>query len=330
MNSHKINIGVIGVGHLGQHHVKHYSNMDNINLLGVYDTDSVRAKKIAAAYNTKYFKEANELMKKCDAISIVTPTESHYSVAKSAMSNFNCNVFIEKPITETTIQADKLIEEAKMKRLIIQVGHIERLNPALKTLDKYDLSPKFIDIQRLAPYTVRGTDVPVVLDLMIHDIDILLSLVKSKVKSIHASGVSILTNSVDIAHARIRFENGTVSSITSSRVAKDKVRKIKIFQENLYSTIDLLLSRTEIYNITKNKHLIENALHIEPFSEKNNNKYIIYEKPEIDEYDPLRAELDNFVNSILKKEEPIVDGIAARNALDVVIKINEMILEDLN
>ena len=330
MNSHKISIGVIGVGHLGQHHVKHYSNMDNVNLLGVYDTDSVRAKKIAAAYNTKYFKEANELMKKCDAISIVTPTESHYIVAKSAMSNFNCNVFIEKPITETTIQADRLIKEAKKKKLIIQVGHIERLNPALKVLDKYDLSPKFIDIQRLAPYTVRGTDVPVVLDLMIHDIDILLSLVKSEVKSIHASGVSILTNSVDIAHARIRFENGTVSSITSSRVAKDKVRKIKIFQENLYSTIDLLLSRTEIYNITKNKHLIENALHIEPFSEKNNNKYIIYEKPEIDEYDPLRAELDNFVNSILKKEEPIVDGIAARNALDVVIKINEMILEDLN
>ena len=330
MKSQKISIGVIGVGHLGQHHVKHYSNMDHIHLLGVYDTDSVRGKKIANTYNTKYFTEANELMQKCDAISIVTPTESHYDVANSAISNFNCNVFIEKPITETTIQADRLIEEAKKKKLIIQVGHIERLNPALKVLGKYDLNPRFIDIQRLAPYTVRGTDVPVVLDLMIHDIDILLSLVKSKVKSIHASGVSILTNSLDIAHARIRFENGTVSSITSSRVAKDKVRKIKIFQENLYSTIDLLLSQTEIYNITKNKHLIENALHIEPFPEENDNRYIIYEKPEIDEYDPLRAELDNFVNSILKKEKPIVDGIAARNALDVVIKINEMILKDLN
>jgi len=304
--------------------------MNDINLLGVHDSDPVRGKKIANTYNTKYFEKANELMQKCDAISIVTPTESHYDVAKAAISNFNCNVFIEKPITETTIQADRLIEEAKKKKLIIQVGHIERLNPALKVLDKYDLNPKFIDIQRLAPYTVRGTDVPVVLDLMIHDIDILLSLVKSKVKSIHASGVSILTNSVDIAHARIRFENGTVSSITSSRVAKDKVRKIKIFQENLYSTIDLLLSQTEIYNITKDKHLIENALHIEPFLEKNDNKYIVYEKPEINKYDPLRAELDNFVNSILKKEKPIVDGIAARNALDVVIKINEMILEDLN
>ena len=330
MKSQKISIGVIGVGHLGQHHVKHYSNMNNINLLGVYDTDSVIGKKIATVYNTKYFEKANELMQKCDAISIVTPTEFHYEVAKTAISNFNCNVFIEKPITETTIQADRLIEEAKKKKLIIQVGHIERLNPAIKVLDKYDLSPKFIDIQRLAPYTVRGTDVPVVLDLMIHDIDILLSLIQSKVKSIQASGVSILTNSVDIAHARIRFENGTVSSITSSRIAKDKVRKIKIFQENLYSTIDLLLSQTEIYNITKDKNRIENALHTEPFPEKNDNKYIIYEKPEIDKYDPLRAELDNFVNSILKKEKPIVDGIAARNALDVVIKINEMILEDLN
>jgi len=330
MSLQKIRIGVIGVGHLGQHHVKHYSNMNDINLLGVHDSDCVRGKKIAKIYNTKYFEKANELMQKCDAISIVTPTEFHYDVAKSAIFNFNCNVFIEKPITETTMQADKLIEEAKKKKLIIQVGHIERLNPALKVLDKYDLNPKFIDIQRLAPYTVRGTDVPVVLDLMIHDIDILLSLVKSKVKSIHASGVSILTNSVDIAHARIRFENGTVSSVTSSRVAKDKVRKIKIFQENLYSTIDLLLSQTEIYNITKDKHLIENALHTEPFLEKNDNKYIIYEKPEIDETDPLRAELDNFINSILKKEKPIVDGIAARNALDVVIKINEMILEDLN
>ena len=330
MSSQKISIGVIGVGHLGQHHVKHYSNMNNINLLGVYDSDSVQGKKIANTYDTKYFEEANELMQKCDAISIVTPTESHYDVANSAISNFNCNVFIEKPITETIIQADELIEEAKKRGLIIQVGHIERLNPALRVLDNYNLNPKFIDIQRLAPYTVRGTDVPVVLDLMIHDIDILLSLVKSKVKSIHASGVSILTNSVDIAHARIRFENGTVSSITSSRVAKDKVRKIKIFQENLYSTIDLLLSQTEIYNITKDKHLIENALHIEPFPEKNDNKYIIYEKPEIDEYDPLRAELDNFVNSILKKEKPIVDGIAARNALNVVIKINDMILKDLN
>ena len=164
---------------------------------------------------------------------------------------------------------------------------------------------------------------------MIHDIDILLSLVKSKVKSIHASGVSILTNSVDIAHARIRFENGTVSSVTASRVAKDKVRKIKIFQDNLYSTIDLLLEQTEVYNITKDSNIIENALQSEPFPIDNEKKYIVYGKPKIKNYDSLREELNNFVNSILKIENPIVNGIEARNALEVVIKINEMILEDL-
>ena len=329
MNSEKINIGVIGSGHLGQYHVKHYKNMNNINFLGLHDSNPKRGNEIAKKYETKYFKNVSSLMDACDGVSIVTPTKSHYDVAKIALNKYGCNVFIEKPITETILQADDLINHAKKNNLIIQVGHIERLNPALKALEKFDINPKFIDIQRLAPYTVRGTDVPVVLDLMIHDIDILLSLVKSKVKSIHASGVSILTNSVDIAHARIRFENGTVSSVTSSRVAKDKVRKIKIFQDNLYSTIDLLLERTEVYNITKDSNLIKNSLQAEPFPGENEKKYIVYEKPKIKNYDSLRAELDNFVNSILEIEIPIVNGIEARNALEVVIKINEMILEDL-
>ena len=329
MNSKKINIGVIGSGHLGQHHVKHYKSMNNINFLGLHDINPERGGEIAKKYETKYFENVYNLMEICDGVSIVTPTESHYDVAKIALNKFGCNVFIEKPITETISQADDLIDYAQKNNLIIQVGHIERLNPALKALEKYDITPKFIDIQRLAPYTLRGTDVPVVLDLMIHDIDILLSLAKSKVKSIHASGVSILTNSVDIAHARIRFENGTVSSVTASRIAKDKVRKIKIFQDNLYSTIDLLLGQTEVYNITKDHNIIENALQSEPFPIDNEKKYIVYEKPKIKNYDSLLEELNNFVNSILKIENPIVNGIEARNALEVVIKINEMILEDL-
>jgi len=329
MSSKKINIGVIGSGHLGQYHVKHYKNMNNINFLGLHDSNPERGNEIAKKYETKYFENVYNLMETCDGVSIVTPTESHYNVAKIALTEFGCNVFIEKPITETILQADDLINHAKKNNLIIQVGHIERLNPALKALEKYDINPKFIDIQRLAPYTIRGTDVPVVLDLMIHDIDILLSLVKSKVKSIHASGVSILTNSVDIAHARIRFENGTVSSVTSSRVAQDKVRKIKIFQDNLYSTIDLLLEQTEVYNITKDSELIEKALQAEPFPISNDEKYIVYEKPKIKNHDSLREELNNFVNSILEIEIPIVNGIEARNALEVVIKINNMILEDL-
>ena len=329
MVSEKTKAGVIGVGHLGQHHAKHYHLRNDVTLAGVYDTDSNRAKEIARQYNTKFFDTPQDLMEICDGISIVTPTESHYSIAKIAIEDFNCHVFIEKPITETTVQADDLIKSAKAKNKLIQVGHIERLNPALTILEQYNLNPKFIEVQRLAPYTVRGTDVPVVLDLMIHDIDILLSLVKSDVKSIHASGVSIITNSVDIANARIRFNNGTVASITSSRVAKDKVRKIKLFQENLYSTIDLLLEQTEIYTITEEPNLIPDVLKTEPFTQNNESKLIAYQKPNLEKYDMLGLEIKNFIASVRGKEEPIVNGIEARNALDVVIKINNMILEDL-
>ena len=329
MVSEKIKAGVIGVGHLGQHHAKHYHLRNDVTLAGVYDTDFNRAKGIARQYNTKFFDTPQDLMEICDGISIVTPTESHYSIAKIAIEDFNCHVFIEKPITETTVQADDLIKSAKAKNKLIQVGHIERLNPALTILEQYNLNPKFIEIQRLSPYTVRGTDVPVVLDLMIHDIDILLSLVKSDVKSIHASGVSIITNSVDIANARIRFNNGTVASITSSRVAKDKVRKIKLFQENLYSTIDLLLEQTEIYTITEEPNLIPDVLKTEPFTQNNESKLIVYQKPNLEKYDMLGLEIKNFIASVRGKEEPIVNGIEARNALDVVIKINNMILEDL-
>ena len=329
MNTEKIKVGVIGVGHLGQYHAKHYQLLDDADLAGVYDTNSLRGKKIASQYNTQFIDQPSDLMKLCDGISVVTPTESHFNVAKMAITDFDCHVFIEKPITKTIKQADELIELAKIKNKIIQVGHIERLNPALRALESYNLNPKFIEIQRLAPYTVRGTDVPVVLDLMIHDIDILLSLVKSEVKSIHASGVSIITDSVDIANARIRFNNGTVSSVTSSRVAKDKVRKVKIFQENLYSTIDLLLEQTEIYSVTQDPNLIPNALQIEPFILDKKEQYIAYEKPSLQKNDLLGLELKNFILSIKGKESPIVNGIEARNALNVAIKIHDMILEDL-
>ena len=329
MKSDKIKIGVVGVGHLGQHHAKHYNLLKNTDLVGVYDTDPDRGKDIASQYNTKLYGKPSDLMQNCDGISVVTPTESHYNVAKMAIGEFDCHVFIEKPITKTIEQADHLIALSKTKNKIIQVGHIERLNPALGALEQHNLNPKFIEIQRLAPYTVRGTDVPVVLDLMIHDIDILLSLVKSNVKSIQASGVSIITDSVDIANARIRFNNGTVSSITSSRVSRDKVRKIKIFQENLYTTVDLLMEQTEIYSITKDPTLVPDVLQTEPFTQNNKEKFIAYQKPNLKKYDLLELELKNFIGSIKGKEKPIVNGIEARNALDVVIKINNMILEDL-
>ena len=324
-----INIGVIGVGHLGQHHVKHYKSIEDANLIGIFDIDNDRAEKIGDKYDVPIFQKIEYLLDQVDAVSIVTPTPNHIEAARQCI-NKKKHVFIEKPITVTLEEADELLKLSKEKGVLIQVGHIERLNPALIALKSYPIEPKFIEIQRLAPYTTRGTDVPVVLDKMIHDIDILLSLVKSPVKSIKATGLSILTGSLDIAHARIRFENGTVASIMSSRVAKDEVRKVKIFQKNLYTTMDLLLGLTEVYKIIDNKDNNSEAVMTVPLNNSNEEKYIAYEKPKVSKKDPLKMELQNFISSIQGKETPIVSGKDGRDALKVAIEIQEMIIKDLH
>ena len=324
-----INIGVIGVGHLGQHHVKHYKSIEDANLIGIFDINNDRAEKIGNKYDVPIFQKIEYLLDKVDAVSIVTPTPNHIEAARQCIDKKK-HVFIEKPITVTLEEADELLKLSKEKNVLIQVGHIERLNPALIALKPYPIEPKFIEIQRLAPYTTRGTDVPVVLDKMIHDIDILLSLVKSPVKSIKATGLSILTGSLDIAHARIRFESGTVASIMSSRVAKDEVRKVKIFQKNLYTTMDLLLGLTEVYKIIDNKDNNSEAVMTVPLNNSNEEKFIAYEKPEVSKKDPLKMELQNFISSIQGKETPIVSGKDGRDALKVAIEIQEMIIKDIH
>jgi predicted dehydrogenase len=325
----KLNVGVIGVGHLGQHHAKHYHLMPNVNLSGVFDVDQERAAEIAKTYRCQPYSDLTALIENCDALSIVTPTKLHADVAKKCFAA-NRHVFVEKPITKTVAKADELIELANKAGAILQVGHIERLNPALLPLNKLDLNPKFIEIQRLAPYTTRGTDVPVVLDLMIHDIDILLSLVQSPVKNIRATGVSILTQSVDIANARIRFNNGTVANITSSRIAQNRVRKIKIFQRDMYITIDFLLGLTEVYRIIDSDLKNTNPLVSAPYEQNGQKREIIYEKPAIQKADALQMELKNFVDSINGQATPIVDGRAGREALSVATKIQNMIIEDVH
>jgi predicted dehydrogenase len=323
----KPRVGVIGVGHLGQHHAKHFNTMDSVHFAGVFDIDSQRAEKIASFYKTKSFSKINALVSACDAVSIVTPTQFHATVAEQCIRSGK-HVFLEKPITRTIEEADTLIRLAKQMGVIIQVGHIERLNPALMVLKDLDLNPKYIEVQRLAPYTTRGTDVPVVLDLMIHDLDIILSLVNSPVKNIRASGVSIMTQSVDIANARIRFNNGTVASLTSSRVAKNKVRKIKIFQRDMYITIDFLLALTEVYRVTDFHTQDPNTLVSAPLDQNGQHREIVYEKLPVHTTDALHQELVNFVDSINGKSTPIVDGQAGRDALEVAIKIQNMIIED--
>ena len=325
----KVNLGIVGVGHLGKHHVKHIAAIDNVECVGFYDIDRARAVLIEKKYKVKSYDSLETLLSDCDAVTIVTPTETHFHIASNCL-NAGKHVFIEKPITKTVAEAEQLLTLANTNELLIQVGHIERLNPVLIPLNNYSISPKYIEIQRLAPYDVRGTDVPVVLDKMIHDIDILLFLVNSEVESIDANGISILTDSIDIANARIRFTNGTIANITSSRVAQDHVRKTKIFQQDLYITIDFLLGLTEIYRVLNPEESDPDAIQDVPFHYGDKKKKIVYEKPDLPSLDPLKAELENFTNSVKGNSTPIVDGQAGKNALELAINIHDMILEDLH
>ena len=324
----KIKTGVVGVGHLGQHHTKHYTKIKSVELVGVYDIDKAQAKKIAKEFKTKAFSSLDEMLDLVDGVSIVTPTSEHAKTAEICISRGK-HVFIEKPITKTTKEADKIIALAKKNKVILLVGHIERFNPALAPLKDLRIKPKYIEVQRLAPYMIRGTDIPVVLDLMIHDIDLVLSFIDSPVKKIDASGLSIMTNSVDIANARIHFENGSVANITSSRVAKDKVRKIKIFQRNLYITIDFLIGLTEIYRVMDKEKKGRSAIITAPLESKGKLRHIVYEKPKIKKQDALQMELINFIEAIQEKTKIIVDGAAGREALKVALQIQHKILEGL-
>ena len=325
----KVGVGIVGVGHLGKHHVKHLTAMDNVECVGFYDIDDARATVIADKYNVKYYDSLEALLNDCDAVTIVTPTDTHFHIASDCLTAGK-HVFIEKPITKSVAEAEQLLTLANTNEVLIQVGHIERLNPALVPLKNYSISPKYIEIQRLAPYDVRGTDVPVVLDKMIHDIDILLFLVNSEVESIDANGISILTDSIDIANARIRFKNGTIANLTSSRVAQNHVRKAKMFQQDLYITIDFLLGLTEIYRVLDPDEPDKNAIQDVPFHYGGKTKRIVYEKPDLPSFDALKAELENFTNSVKGDATPIVDGQAGKNALELATNIHDLILEDLH
>ena len=327
--SKQVNIGVIGVGHLGVHHASHLTKIKNANFVGLFDSNAQRAEEISKKLNTKSFDSIDSLLDNVEAVSIVTPTPTHRSVAEKCIKRGK-HVFIEKPITSSVDDAEYLIELAKKHSTIIQVGHIERFNPALLALSNLEIEPKYIEVHRMAPFTSRGTDVPVVLDLMIHDIDLILSFISAPVEEIYANGVSIMTNSVDIANARIKFENGSIANITSSRVAKDRVRKIKMFQQDLYVTIDFLAGISEVYKAMGATQNDPEAIMSAPLvGADGKHKQIFYEKPTVKKTDALKAELKNYINAVLGKEKPMVDGFAGKQALDVAIKIHDKILEDL-
>ncbi len=274
-------------------------------------------------FDVKVFHNLDELLKQVECISIAATTSAHYELAKQCLSS-GINVFVEKPITATIEQAEEIVKIAADKKLNLQVGHIERFNPALISLEEYILEPMFIQTDRLAQFNPRGTDVAVVLDLMIHDIDIILSLVKSKVKNVEASGVAVVSDSLDIANARIQFENGAVANVTASRISQKKMRKMRIFQRDNYIALDFITGVSEVYRlIPAGKKSEASIVSFGEIGIGEKKKQIVYEQPEIKEINALQYELQLFVNSILKKIPPVVsgeDGLRALKVAQIIMK----------
>ena len=302
----KINVGVVGVGYLGSLHARVYSQIKNANLVCVCDIDKKRAKKIAKKYRVWYLPDYRTLFDKVEAVSIVVPTNLHYRIAKEFLEN-NIHVLIEKPITNTVAEAQELIDIAKSKDLIIQVGHIERFNPVVRAVEPLLKEPKFIECHRAGPFKKkkRVKDVGVVLDLMIHDIDIILSLVKSEVDNIEAVGISTISSHEDIANVRLNFKNGTIADITASRVTTEEVRKIKISQEDSYITM--------------------NYLHHDAYVVKKTDSKILKKRLKIIKKEPLKQELKSFISSIQNGTKPLVSGEEGKRALSVALDILEKI-----
>ena len=317
----KMKVGVIGVGHLGKFHVEQYLALGNNNLMGFFDINSETRDAVKSQYKIKSFDTLDSLLNQCDAVSIVTPTVVHFEIAQKALLN-NCHVFIEKPITHTVDEAKELINLAEEKKKLIQVGHVERYNPAFTQIKKYNLNPLFIESHRLAPFHDRGTDVDVVLDLMIHDIDILLSLMKVKIKNINAYGISVLSKTIDMANTRITFDNGCIANLTASRISQKKLRKFRVFENKSYTTIDFLNPSVEKYIVTNDKPDKSLSYVIMNEGEK---KYILYDKPKIYLYNALKRELEDFIKSISTATKPMVDGDAGLKALEVATQIRQQI-----
>jgi predicted dehydrogenase len=313
----KLRVGVIGVGRLGQHHARIYAELPNTALIGVVDTDRTRAAKIAKTYRTQALFDCHMLLGKVDAVSIAVPTTMHHEIARDFLTN-GIHVLVEKPIAATVPQARELVDLARKKKLVLQVGHVERFNVAIIRLREYIKEPAFIEVHRLGPYDPRVQDVGVVLDLMIHDLDIILEIVNSPVRSIDAVGVAIFSDKEDIANARVRFENGCIANLTASRITPKKTRKIRFFQEDAYISVDYVKPGMEIYR----KQIIPNPRPGSPAVE------IVRKRLRLKWQEPLKAELEHFLECVINGMTPQVTGEKARDALELAVEISEMIKRD--
>lgn len=321
----KLKAGIFGLGHLGKIHLKVLKEIcaerSNVELAGVYDTDKEKNEVISKENGFEIYNSADELIKKINTAIIVTPTSTHFEIASKCISS-DINTFIEKPVTDTSEQANELVKLSQNKKIKIQIGHIERFNAAILALDNYNISPMFIETHRLSQFNPRGTDVSVIQDLMIHDIDIILNLVKSKVKRIDANGVAIITDKIDIANARIKFENGCVANITASRISQNKMRKMRLFQKSAYISIDFLQNTSEVFRLGDGKES-DNSIALTEFVQGENKVKIYYERPPVKEINSLKYELNTFFDSIINDTEPIVtleDGLQALEVANEIVR----------
>jgi predicted dehydrogenase len=314
--------GVLGAGHLGKIHLKLLNQSNKYELVGFYDPIKENAKKVEKEFGYKSFDTIQKLIDAVDVVDIVTPTLSHFDCAKEAIEKGK-HIFIEKPITKTVGEAEKLIELAKKHKVKGQVGHVERFNPAFTAVKDSIIKPMFIETHRLAEFNPRGTDVPVVLDLMIHDIDIILSVVQSKVKSVNASGVSVISETPDIANARIEFENGCVANLTASRISLKNMRKTRFFQKDAYIAVDFFEKATEVVKMQDAPEIpgdfdmiLQNAEGIK--------KQIYFENPTVEANNAILDELETFAQAITNNTTPIVTLEQGTEAL----RVAHMIIND--
>ena len=316
-----LKVGVLGVGHLGKFHLNNWLVIEGAELVGFFDPNDDIANAVVEKYKLTRFDNAEKLMDACDAVDIVAPTTTHFELCKAAITRGK-HVFVEKPLANTMDQARQLVKLTKEANIKFQVGHVERFNPAFLALKNRRLEPMFIEVHRLAQFNPRGTDVSVILDLMIHDIDIILSVVKSNVKSISANGVAVMSDTPDIANVRIEFDNGCVANLTSSRISMKKMRKMRLFQKDAYIGIDFLEKKTEIIKLSS-----PDDRHVFTFDIETNSgkKTIAIANPVIEDGNAIKMELEAFYNAIVQNTDTPVNVVDGFRAMDVAHQILDKI-----
>jgi predicted dehydrogenase len=316
-----LKVGVFGVGHLGKFHLNNWKEIKEAELVGFYDPEDAIAREVADKYQLPRFTSPDSLIDACDLIDIVAPTPLHFSLCEKAIRKGK-HVFVEKPLANTMEEARELVQLVRESNVKLQVGHVERFNPAYLAVQSVPLHPLFIEVHRLAQFNPRGTEVSVILDLMIHDIDIILSLVKSEVKSISASGVAVMTDTPDIASVRIEFNNGCVANLTSSRISMKKMRKMRLFQKDAYIGIDFLNKKTEIIRLKTSQDLDVFSFDIET---PNGKKTIALSNPSVPEVNAIRLELQEFCEAILSNTPTRVSEVDGFRAMDIAHQILQKI-----